>query len=239
MKKTILIFSLLAWACMETIFAQVSDDTNYLGKIDKAFSLEYAEVRMEVYKNDKLLKYYSMEFYRRGEKMRMEFLEPATEKGRRMLNDESNLWMYMPRTSKVMKLPLKQAFMGSDASNRDLMRMAFQKDYEIISIQPDGENQLLLELKAKDGSISYHKMVVRFDTVRQLPLHQEMYSISGKLIKTMEYTYEKQADGSWVCHTVVIRDELLKNSLTKMYYRGVKRKNDKPDVFFTLGSLRQ
>jgi len=239
MKKTVLILSLLVSACLGTAIAQISNNTDYLGQMDKALYLEYAEMRMEVYKNDKLLKYYGMEFYRRGEKMRMEFLEPATEKGRRMLNDESNLWMYMPRTSKVMKLPLKQAFMGSDASNRDLMRMAFQKDYEIISIQPGDENQILLELKAKDGSISYHKMVVCFDTVRQVPLRQEMYSISDKLIKTMEYTYEKQADGSWTCQSMVIRDELLKNSLTKMYYRGVKRKNDKPNVFFTLGSVKQ
>lgn len=239
MKKTVLIFSLFVWACIGTAKIQASDPADYLGLMDKALYLEYAEMRMEVYKNDKLLKYYGMELYRRDEKMRMEFLEPATEKGRRMLNDESNLWMYMPRTSKVMKLPLKQAFMGSDASNRDLMRMAFQKDYTIVSIQPDGENQILLELKAKDGSISYHKMVVCFDTVRQVPLRQEMYSLSDKRIKTMEYTYEKQADGSWACHSMVIRDELLKNSLTKMYYRNVKRKNDKPDVFFTLGSLKQ
>lgn len=239
MKKTVLILSLLICVCTGTVFAQISDNTDYLGQMDKALYLEYAEMRMEVYKNDKLLKYYGLEFYRRGEKMRMEFLEPATEKGRRMLNDESSLWMYMPRTSKVMKLPLKQAFMGSDASNRDLMRMAFQKDYEIISIQPGDENQLLLELKAKDGSISYHKMVVCFDLVRQVPLRQEMYSLSGKRVKTMEYTYEKQADGSWACDTMVIRDELLKNSWTKMYYQRVKRKNDKPDVFFTLGSIKQ
>lgn len=231
-----MIIFLLIGVYMWNVRAQ---DINYLAMMDQALYVEYAETRMEVYKNDKLLKYYGMEFFRKGEKMRMEFTEPAVEKGRRMLNDESNLWMYMPRTSKVMKLPLKQAFMGSDASNRDLMRMAFEKDYEIIDIKEGDEGQLILELKAKDLSVSYHKMIVSFDTRRKVPLRQQMFSISDKLIKTMEYTYEEQADGSFSCTAVLIRDELLRNSLTKMYYNQSKRKNDKPDVFFTLGSIKQ
>lgn len=236
MKKIKMILALLAAIGLQGVYAQ---DINYLALMDEALYLEYAEVRMEVYKNDKLLKYYGMELYRKGEKMRMEFVEPAVERGRRMLNDESNLWMYMPRTSKVMKLPLKQAFMGSDASNRDLMRMAFEKDYEIIELQQAGEDMLLLELKAKDLSVSYHKMIVGFDIKRRVPIRQEMFSISGKLIKTMEYTYEEKANGRFSCNSVVIRDELLKNSLTKMYYERSKSKNDKPDVFFTLGSIKQ
>lgn len=217
----------------------VNNNMDYLEIMDKALYVEYANIRMEVYKNDKLLKYYGMELYRQGEKMRMEFNEPAVEKGRRILNDESNLWMYMPRTSKVMKLPLKQAFMGSDASNRDLMRMAYKSDYDIISIQSEEENFVRIELKAKDLSISYSKMIVSFDIQRRVPVKQEMYSVSDKLIKTMEFEYKKQPDGSYACEYMMIRDELMKNSLTKMYYKDTRKKNQKPAVFFTLGSLKQ
>ncbi len=237
MKSVILTILLLG--CMLNGYSQANKTTDYLDIMDKSLYLEFANVRMEVYKNDKLLKHYGMELYRQGEKMRMEFTEPAVEKGRRMLNDESNLWMYMPRTSKVIKLPLKQAFMGSDASNRDLMRMAYKKDYDIVSTHPEEDNLILIELKAKDLSVSYSKMIISFDVERQVPVKQEMYSVSDKLIKTMEFEYERQPDGTYTCASMSIRDELLKNSFTRMYYKDSKRSNKKPTVFFTLGSIKQ
>ncbi|MDR3142719.1 MAG: outer membrane lipoprotein-sorting protein [Tannerellaceae bacterium] len=212
---------------------------DFLALIDKSLYVEYAGIRMEIYKNNKLIKYYGIEFYRKEAKMRMEFVEPAVEKGRRILNDESNMWMYMPRTSKVIKLPLRQAFMGSDASNRDLMRIEFAKDYDLVAgEQPDGAI-LQLELKAKSLSVSYNKVVVFFDPKRNIPLGQKMFSLSGKLIKTIEYIYKEQPDNTLYMSEMIIKDELMNNSFTKMYYENCKRRQNKPDVFFTLGSLKQ
>ncbi len=236
MRTTILIILAVVTSIHSHLAAQEPD---YLAIMDKALYIEYAEARMEVYKNDKLEKYYTMEFYRKDMKMRMEFLEPAVEKGRRMLNDENNMWMYLPRTSKVMKLPLKQAFMGSDASNRDLMRIAFSQDYDLAGIRPVDGNTLELELKAKDLSVSYNRVLILYDKGRNVPVRQEMYSLSGKLIKTLEYGYAQAADGTSYAAELIIRDELLKNTLTKMYYTKVKRSNNKPSVYFTLGSLKQ
>jgi outer membrane lipoprotein-sorting protein len=222
-----------------TLIALFCHDSDYLDMMDKALYVEYAEIKMEVYKNDKMLNYYQLEFYRKDSKIRMEMTAPATEKGKRILNDETNLWMYMPRTSKTIKLPLKQSFMGSDASNRDLMRIAFQKDYEITDKKAIDESTIQLELKANDLSVSYHKVVILFDTRIKASVRQEMYSLSGKRVKTMEYHYAKQADGSYHIQSNTIKDELQPDSLTKMYYEKVKHTHDKPPVFFTLGSLKQ
>jgi len=216
-----------------------SAEPEYLAVIDKVLYLEYADIRMEVCKDGKVIKYYRMEFYRKEAKMRMEFVEPAVEKGRRMLNDESNMWMYMPRTSKVIKLPLKQAFMGSDASNRDLMRIEFSKDYNLVGEELADDTILQLELKAKDLSVSYNKVVIFYDRKRNIPLKQEMFSLSGKLIKTIEYVYQLQGDNTLCVSEIYIKDELLKNSITKMFYKNCKRRHEKPTVFFTLGSLKQ
>lgn len=225
--------------CLTKGYTASNSEPDYLELADKALYLEYAEVKMEVYKKGKLQKYYKLEFYRKEMKMRMEFLEPAVEKGRRMLNDDSNMWMYLPRTSKVMKLPLKQAFMGSDASNRDLMRMAFKKDYELTGKTKISDKLLALELKAKDLSVSYNKVILHFDTQFNRLVKQEMYSLSGKLIKTIDYLYSQDKEGNSPPGEMIIKDELLKDSLTKMYYDKVRKSNDKPSVFFTLGSIKQ
>jgi outer membrane lipoprotein-sorting protein len=233
------LFTAIAILCINTNLPAQVTEPDYLALIDNALYTEYANIRMEVYKNDKLIKYYDIEFHRKEAKMRMEFVEPAVEKGRRILNDESNMWMYMPRTSKIIKLPLKQAFMGSDASNRDLMRIEFGKDYNLVGNEQPDETILQLELKAKDTSVSYNKVVILFDLKRSIPLKQEMFSLSGKLIKTIEYTYKERKDNTLYMSEMIIKDELMNNSLTKMYYENCKRRQNKPSVFFTLGSLKQ
>ncbi|MCD7978294.1 MAG: outer membrane lipoprotein-sorting protein [Tannerellaceae bacterium] len=154
--------------------------TDYIVIIDQLFHMEYTKVRMDVYKNDVLMKYYEMDCYRKDHKVRMDFTGPAVEKGRRMLDDESNIWMYMPRTSKIMKLPLKQSFMGSDASNRDVFRLKFGHEYNLVNTTPADQKITILELKAKDQSVAYSKVLIWFDEENRVPLKQEMYTLSGK-----------------------------------------------------------
>jgi outer membrane lipoprotein-sorting protein len=233
------LFTATAILCIAANLPAQAVAPDYLALTDNALYTEYADIRMEVYKNDKLIKDYGIEFHRKGAKMRMEFTAPAVEKGRRILNDESNMWMYMPRTSKVIKLPLKQAFMGSDASNRDLMRIEFGKDYDLVGSEQSDEATIQLELKAKDLSVSYNKVVILFDLKRNIPLKQEMFSLSGKLIKTIEYICKKRPDNTLYMSEMIIKDELPGNSFTKMYYENCKRRQNKPAVFFTLGSLKQ
>ncbi|MCK9435845.1 MAG: outer membrane lipoprotein-sorting protein [Synergistaceae bacterium] len=212
---------------------------DYLFDLDKSIYIEYATMRMEMLKNDRVVRYYDMEFYRSDNKMRMEFTAPASEKGRRMLNDNSSLWMYLPRTSKIMKLPFKQSFMGSDASNADLMRLCFKNDYEIVNNTDKGNAVVQLELKAKDLEVAYSKVILLYDTKRKVPIEQEMFSLSNKLIKTMFYEDIMKIGDTYIPCTIRIKEELQKNTETKMYYTNIKKENSKPAEFFTLGSLRR
>ncbi|OJV78638.1 MAG: hypothetical protein BGO34_07480 [Bacteroidia bacterium 44-10] len=212
---------------------------NYLEQLDKSFYAEYAVMKMEMHKDNKMMRHYEMEYYRQGDKMRMEFTAPATEKGRRMLNDNTSLWMYLPRTSKIMKLPFKQSFMGSDASNTDLMRMSFRNDYEIETVSNQGKGIVVLYLKAKNAEVAYDKTVVEFDTRKKVPIKQEMYSISGKLIKTIFYENPILVDGLYFPSTMIIKEELQKNTETKIYYSDIRKKTNRPAEYFTLGALKR
>lgn len=238
MKSSILLlcFSLLLNSWM--IKGQNSQ-VNYLKQLDASLYMESADMRMELYKNGKIVRFYEMEFYRKNEKMRMEFTAPAPEKGRRMLNDNASLWMYLPRTSKVMKLPFKQAFMGSDASNSDLMRMTFEQDYEIVNISQKEGDLIELELKATNPEVAYNKTVIHYDTKKNMPVKQEMYSLSGKIIKTLTYENPVQIDGFYVPSTLTITEATQKTSVTKLTYSNIKKKNDKPAEYFTLGSIKR
>lgn len=235
--KPFVLFFVIAM-CLPS-FTKGAEETDYLRCIDKSLYAGEASVRMEIFKNGRMLKYYDLQFYRLDDNIRMEFTDPAPERGRRMLNDNSNFWMYMPRTGKVMKLPLKQSFMGSDASNRDLMKISFEKDYDLVKVTLQDASVMLLELKAKDLAVSYNKVLVTYDAEKKAPLKQQMFSLSGKLIKTILYEDLVKMDGQYIPAVLKIRDELQKNTQTVMHYKNVKRKGNKPAEFFTLGSLKR
>jgi outer membrane lipoprotein-sorting protein len=215
-------------------------ELDYLSLLDKAMYMERATLKMEMYKDDKKVRQYEMDFYRSDHKMRMEFTAPAVEKGRRMLNDNASLWMYLPRTSKVMKLPFKQSFMGSDASNSDLMRMSFKVDYELTEVGGvNDEGMMVLKLKAKDLDVAYPAVTLLYDKRRNVPLKQEMYSLSGKLIKTILYEDIIREGDGYMPSTMIIKEALQKNTLTKLLYSNIQKKQRQPAEFFTLGSLRR
>lgn len=237
--KLLVLTSIVISSLFFSPFVLSASSEDYLGDLDQSMYMEYATMKMEMYKNDKVVRYYDMEFFRFDNKMRMEFTAPAVEKGRRMLNDNSSLWMYLPRTSKVMKLPFKQSFMGSDASNADLMRMCFKNDYEIVDVREKDHAIVELELKAKDLDVAYNKVIIQYDSKRRIPIKQEMYSLSDKLIKTILYEDVVQVDGKYVPSTMIIREELQKNTLTKLFYKNIKKQNKQPVEYFTLGSLKR
>ena len=71
---------------------------------------------------------YRMTTYARGQDdAAVLYLEPAREKGTKMLRKDDNLWLYMPRAERVQKISghmLRQGMMGSDMSYEDMREAA-------------------------------------------------------------------------------------------------------------------
>ena len=82
---------------------------------------------MTVVKGDRT-KSYKLHSYGRGaEEAAIEYLEPARDKGTKMLKKNEELWMWLPSVEKTQKLSghmLRQGMMGSDMSYEDLMEQS-------------------------------------------------------------------------------------------------------------------
>jgi outer membrane lipoprotein-sorting protein len=234
-RKLLLVVALTLSATFTQGWAQDAQP-DYLYLLDKAMYMERAELRMEMYENGKMVNHYEMAFFRSGNKIRMEFTAPAAEKERRMLSDNASLWMYLPHTSKVMKLPFGQSFMGSDASNSDLMRMNFRSDYELVEVRKMGEENLVaLRLKAKDLEVAYPEVSLVYDTQRNVPIQQEIYSLSGELVKAIRYGDIVRQGEEYIPSTMMIKEG--KNTLTRLIYSGILKESEQPAGFFTPTSL--
>ena len=85
----------------------------------------------------------------------------------------------------------------------------------------DGRKHWKLEATAKDSSVSYPKRIIWIDDGYRIPTKQELYALSGLLLKTWGMSDIKQVDGKNVPMKMVISDELKKGSSTTIVTESI------------------
>ena len=78
----------------------------------------------------------------------VEFVAPATEKGKFLLMLRDAMWIYMPSARRPIRISPLQRLMGQ-ASNGDVARTNFTVDYNAVGIAEEGD-AWVLDLAAKD-----------------------------------------------------------------------------------------
>jgi outer membrane lipoprotein-sorting protein len=164
----------------------------------------------------------------------VEFLAPASEKGRYVLMLRDAMWIYMPSSSRPIRISPMQRLMGQ-ASNGDVARTSFNVDYDATSATQDGDNWLL-ELEAKDPSMSYKRVRLWIDRASYEPRRADFYVASGKLLKRAHYKQFGSMAGRRVVTEVEIEDLLRSGNRTVMRYANLTAR-DNPDKMFTKDAL--
>ena len=185
---------------------------------------------------------YEMQSYGRGSSdSAMTYLKPTRDKGTKMLKLGNDLWIYMPsvdRTQKISGHMLRKGMMGSDLSYEDMMAAeALEDSYKstVVGAESiDGRACWKLEMLAKDQSISYPKRVTWIDKERYIPLKQELYALSGMLLKTWTMT-DIQSYGTerHFPAKMVIEDQIKKGSRTIIEFTAITFGVDVPSEVFS------
>jgi len=175
-----------------------------------------------------------------------EYLSPASEKGTKMLKLEKQLWIYSPTTDRTIQISghmLRQSVMGSDLSYEDMMddrKLTDVYSARILLEEKLGDRKVwVLELTAKVEDIAYHRQVIWVDTLRYVPLKQELYAKSGKLLKRIEMKDVIQVDGRWFPATVIYKDMLKQGDGTEFRITNIKFDQQIPEYIFTKAALKQ
>jgi outer membrane lipoprotein-sorting protein len=202
-----------------------------LAKVDANMTFDTREtvVKMTVTKGDRV-KVYKMHSYGRGaDEAAVEYLEPAREKGTKMLKNASDLWMWLPAVEKTQKISghmLRQSMMGSDMSYEDMMQAsAWRKQYAggVVGEETlDGRKVWKLELKATTPDVSYPRRLVWVDQSTSIPVKQELYALSGMLLKTWTMSDIKDFGGRQFPTRMVVEDKLQTGSRTELVFEDLK-----------------
>lgn len=202
------------------------DATELLQGIDQnlQFDTRATTVTMTV-ASSRRTRVYKMRTFGRGDaEAAIEYLEPARDKGTKMLRQGQEMWMYLPaieRTQKISGHMLRQGMMGSDVSYEDMTAASSWRDQYTAEVT--GSHQLgdracwRVEMKAKDDSVTYPRRIAWVDQQTRIPLKQELYALSGMLLKTWEMSDIRTYDGGrQFPSTMTITDEVQQGSKTTL-----------------------
>lgn len=219
-----------------------------LGGMDTNLQFETRSVTMTMTVNDgKRTREFKMVAMGRGETdSAIEYLAPDREKGTRMLKLDDQLWIYMPkaeRTQKVSGHMMRQGMMGSDMSYEDMMAGAdFQDMYTatvIGSEDVDGRLHWRVEATAKDTSVTYPKRVILVDDATRIPTVQELYGLSGMLMKTWTMSDVQEIGGQMTPMRMEVKDMLREGSSTQIVMSDLTYGIELEDEVFSMRWLER
>ena len=176
-----------------------------------------------------------------------EYLSPPREAGTKMLKLYDKLWTYSPQTDRVIQISghmLRQSVMGSDMSYNDMMEdRPLEELYKATlegSTLIDGRDHWIMHLEAKVKGLSYPKRRAWIDKEFLLPMKEELYAKSGKLLKTSTMDRIKKVQGRWFPSRFIFKDELKRNSKgTEWLIDDIEFDADIPKSRFSKAKLRK
>ncbi|MCK4640134.1 MAG: outer membrane lipoprotein-sorting protein [Candidatus Marinimicrobia bacterium] len=177
----------------------------------------------------------------------VEYLSPPREAGTKMLKTADKLWIYTPEpTDRIITISghlLRQSVMGSDLSYEDITdnsSMIECYNAEILGTETIRDRECwVLELTAKKDDISYYSRKIWVDTERLLPLKEERFAKSGKLLKKTEILEVFKQDGRWYPKHMIFKDMLSRGKGTEYFIESIDFDVDIPEYKFTKAALRR
>jgi len=245
MRIFLLIITLLSWVL--NLYCQFPDGEEILKKVDANMysesSMSTSRMIIQTRRGSKTMKIKS--WVKGEEKSFSEYLSPPKDAGTKMLKLEDDLWIYDPDADRSVQISghlLRQSVMGSDLSYEDLMEEA--KLYELYEAIVTGEEKKqqrscwILELKSRKSDEAYKSRKVWIDKDRFLPLQEERYGKSGKLLKKTVIEEVKKIGERWYPIQIYFKDMLKSGDGTYFIIDEIEFEIDIPAYRFTKAALR-
>ncbi|MFW5644517.1 MAG: outer membrane lipoprotein-sorting protein [Bacteroidota bacterium] len=246
--KTITFVLLISFSFSLSLSGQYPDGEDLLKKIDENLASESriftSKMIIHGRREDRTVE--SKTWSEGEDKAFTEYTNPPREAGTKMLKLEDALWIYSPSTDRTIQIAghmLRQSVMGSDMSYEDMMEDNHLRNHYKATVigeeEVDGRETWVLELTATDDDVAYQKRMQWVDKQRLLPLKEELYAKSGKLLKKTVLSDIRKVEGRWFPFKIVFKDMLKTGDGTEFIIEEIEFDADIDEVRFTKASLRR
>ena len=173
--------------------------------------------------------------------------EPARDKGTVFLNRDKEFWNWVPRIERNVKLPpsaMAQAWMGSDFSNDDLVKMSSMvEDYDhklLGEEEISGNMAYKIEMIPKEESaVVWGKIITWIHKEEMLFVKTEYYDEDDELVNTILGKDIKMMGDRTVTALLEIIPAGEPGDKTTLVYEKLIFNEDFTDEFFSLRNMKR
>lgn len=183
---------------------------------DFSFVVKASEFKAKKLSKETVYKVYSKE----SRYSLIETIYPERLLGRKLLMKENSLWLYLPNVHRPTRVSMQQRLTG-EVSNGDIARTNFVDDYTPKLLgKVTWQKKLVyrLMLSAKNADASYRFIELLIDSKTFYPLRADFFAISGKKLKSGEFSSFKNILGKMRSTRFVVTDALQSDRYTRLDY---------------------
>ena len=181
------------------------------------------------------------------DKSLIKVLKPKKEKGLATLRVDKNVWNYMPKVKRVVKIPssmMSSSWMGSHFSNDDLVRESRMADDYLFSITFEGirEGNEIIEITCipyNDAAVVWGKVEVIVYRNNYIPLRMIYYDEDLLLSRTLEFENIQMMDGKMIPTQMNMIPADEPDESTKVKWEEIQFSVSIDNDFFSLRKLQQ
>jgi hypothetical protein len=170
-------------------------------------------------------------------------LEPAREQGVATLKVNREVWNYLPKVDRTIKIPpsmMGGSWMGSHITNNDLVKAAHvDEDYDFKLLHEDAESWTIEGLPKPDAAVIWGKIVYQVEKERRVPMIIGYFDEEMVQVRDMRFDKIEAIDNRHVPLRMTVQPLEKPNELTIIEYSQLEFNVALNETFFSLRNLKQ
>ncbi len=227
-----------AWGKCPARVKQIADKADRIARGSSSKGI----MSMKVYKRGTVSM--RMKVWSKGrDKFLAKILRPSRLRGMATLKSGDNLWNYLPRQDRIVKLGSSMmggSWMGSHFTNDDLVKETdFRKHYTCSAFQESGGYMTITMRPRPNAPVVWGKVIMKIKVAGTIPVWSQYYDERGKLKRTMRFEAVKTMGGRTFPTRMVLQPADAPSERTVVTYHRMRFDVNLPNRLFTLQGLKR
>ena len=242
LSQILLLFFLLLFCGLPS--ARALDLRELIRTVEEQYSGESSEIEVEMtVKTGHWERQLTMQSWSLGrERFLIRILDPAKERGVATLKVEREVWNYLPKVDRVIRIPpsmMGGAWMGSHITNDDLVKANhIDEDYTFSLLSEDQATWTIKGVAKPEAPVIWGEIVYQLQKQPLVPVKIEYFDEEGLLVRQIVFDDVQTVSG----RTIPLRMSVLPvekpEEKTVMHYRKVQFDVKLTENFFSLRQLK-
>ena len=170
-------------------------------------------------------------------------LYPPKDKGITFLSLDNQMWQYVPKIERIIKIPpsmMLQNWMGSDITNDDVVKQSsLVEDYNARVIERKGSIVTIELIPKEDAAVVWGKIITNIDTTTYTSNKDTFYDEDGKEVRYFFYDKVKKI-GKYYTPTVWrVQSVDKKDKYTEIILQDIKYDTEISKEYFKKSALKR